>query len=1315
MQLTFLLTSATEVLVEIRRQLEGAVSASALAAWTAAGSACAWPGVGCDSLGAVTSLDLTSHGLTGTLPGRLTDLEGLQSLILVNNSIGGKLPVEWSSMVDLEVLVLDANAISGSLPAMWAALGSLRELRLRNNRLGAPTGSGLPAAWGGGLGSLQVLDLSDNPHLGEGGLVSGSPDGLSRAPGAQLPSSWGRLAFLRSLLLRNTGLAGTLPPDLVTLRRLVRMDLSSNSISGTLPASWAPGGSAAAGGVAAGLTALRQIDLSGNRLWGTLPVEWSSFASLQYLSVASNALSGTVPEAWGAQRGLAVLKLFSNSALCGPMPGVLQPMLLAGTASGTASGGGNVNSPAQETSALAAAINGTQLLGSCPWSQTGSLLLSLRQAMTGHSSTTLADWVPGTDPCGTATAWEGVLCVDQAVTGLDLSGKGLSGTLPPQLPLLNGLGRLVLDNNSLTGMLPGSWSQLAALSHMSLRRNSLAGGLPAGWGALSALSYMDLSYNGLRGPLPLVWADGLPRIAHIRLDGNSLNGTLPAAWGAGTTGRGAGPAAAGAASTTTTTSIYAGLVTLLSLHADGNSFSGVLPVAWSRLQQLQELSLKDNLLTGPVPWEWADPRGMSSLRYLGLSSNAGMCGPAPTAAPATATPAAASNSSTRGVTSSSTTTTASIPSSANTTRITSSVFRLEADDTQLGAACPPLADSSNGSAMAAGAQLWIAAGAGSVGTLVLVGVIAAAASAVNRRRAAAGGNHSSSPGGATDAAAKHGSIAAAVAAHRRASAGGMVDGSRSAGPAASPRAPAGSPRCASVTSPSGRVGSYGSLSGLAGGVVGPAGSPQSFLVTQRLRSAPSPAAMLQAAAASGAAASAARRLYGGPATHAVASDGEDGGGGGRKARSHALHQQQQYQPRLSHLAPGRAPEAPLPAHRGMEGGGTPPVVAADTHLSPWHTSAIPLGTGSGRAQATADDGAGLQFAPSPTRSVQPPHSPLHTPPHSPRVLPTAASNTSAVPLPSPRPVNDTLPVTQYHPDSFGWLWGGSTGAGGAGAGDATAAADADEQQQARSGLLSMGIAAAMSSFTRIVGGFLPRRSSAGSGMPSRTSQFGGAADVALSTRSPRPNPSASWQPAARGEANGGQDEDMAAAAELYQAMAMADRRGALEAARSGTSTPRGAAAIGPPRLSTNPLFAGPETNPDGTSSGAEQQSDLPTINTASDSDNEQLQQLGTQLQRKLRVSAGLGEDDSDSELQTAEVRAAGGDADGAARMLAAPTFMVRPAEASASDGTASDQGLALGAGAPGHAMQALREAEGLGAAGFGIDSPRLGMPPVTRH
>lgn len=121
-----------------------------------------------------------------------------------------------------------SDSASFSRPT-WYALPDSRTLPYLSPRaavLLVPTGGGLPAAWGGGLGALQVLDLSDNPHLGQGmGRLGAAvvPSTGDSGAGAQLPGSWGRLTFLRSLLLRNTGLAGTLPPDLATLRRLVRL------------------------------------------------------------------------------------------------------------------------------------------------------------------------------------------------------------------------------------------------------------------------------------------------------------------------------------------------------------------------------------------------------------------------------------------------------------------------------------------------------------------------------------------------------------------------------------------------------------------------------------------------------------------------------------------------------------------------------------------------------------------------------------------------------------------------------------------------------------------------------------------------------------------------------------------------------------------------------------------------------------------------------------------------------------------------------------------------------------------------------------
>lgn len=71
--------SATEILVTVRRQLEGSEPSEGLLP-AASGSACFWAGVACDPLGAVTSLDFSSQGLSGTLPAQLAGLAGLQSL-----------------------------------------------------------------------------------------------------------------------------------------------------------------------------------------------------------------------------------------------------------------------------------------------------------------------------------------------------------------------------------------------------------------------------------------------------------------------------------------------------------------------------------------------------------------------------------------------------------------------------------------------------------------------------------------------------------------------------------------------------------------------------------------------------------------------------------------------------------------------------------------------------------------------------------------------------------------------------------------------------------------------------------------------------------------------------------------------------------------------------------------------------------------------------------------------------------------------------------------------------------------------------------
>jgi hypothetical protein len=111
--------------------------------------------------------------------------------------------------------------------------------------------------------------------------------------------------------LQGLGLKGTLSKVLSGLGALTTLDLSTNALTGNLPAQWA-------------FPSLQNLTLSGNKLSGALPAAWSSaLPSLQLLDVRNNGLEGTMPAAWVDGSGFA--KPFTavlqpgNAGLCGPI------------------------------------------------------------------------------------------------------------------------------------------------------------------------------------------------------------------------------------------------------------------------------------------------------------------------------------------------------------------------------------------------------------------------------------------------------------------------------------------------------------------------------------------------------------------------------------------------------------------------------------------------------------------------------------------------------------------------------------------------------------------------------------------------------------------------------------------------------------------------------------------------------------------------------------------------------------------------------------------------------------------------------------
>lgn len=136
------------------------------------------------------------------------------------------------------------------------------------------------------LSALRLLDLHDN-------RLNSTLDSLFPSPDS-FPN-------LRLLYLSRNDIFGPIPGSLPP--RLVRLDLSDNSLDGTIPL-----------GIA-NLSALLTLRLQNNQLSGELP---DFPPSLRELDLSNNELAGAVPVEALTKFGSA--SFLGNAALCGPSP-----------------------------------------------------------------------------------------------------------------------------------------------------------------------------------------------------------------------------------------------------------------------------------------------------------------------------------------------------------------------------------------------------------------------------------------------------------------------------------------------------------------------------------------------------------------------------------------------------------------------------------------------------------------------------------------------------------------------------------------------------------------------------------------------------------------------------------------------------------------------------------------------------------------------------------------------------------------------------------------------------------------------------------
>ena len=427
------------------------------AGWLGDGILDDWHGVSVDSLGRVMTLDLSSNGLAGHLPGFLAQLTSMTSLRI------------------------DGNAdLTGSLPLSLSAL-SLQELQYKDTGLCTPP-DGAFGEWLAAIPShegtnTECLPLSDRDILEvlydatAGADWTDDDNWLSDRPLGEWygveTNDQGRVVALK---LPENNLSGRIPPQLGNLGQLRELSLARNLLSGPIPPQLG------------NLSNLSQLDLNGNQLTGSIPPRLGNLSNLLVLYLDWNGLTGPIPSELGNLSRLSQL-ILSENRLTGSIPAWL----------------GNLSGLARLS------LSGNELEGTIP-------------AELGNLSGLSTLYLDGNELTGPIPPEFGGLSGLRLVS---IKDNRLSGSLPPELGGMANLRRLYLiDNAEMSGTLPSSLTALDKLNELLLTGTGLCAPGDAGFqswlsgvkvarvrlcgAGTASLAYLTQAVQSLDFPVPLV-------------------------------------------------------------------------------------------------------------------------------------------------------------------------------------------------------------------------------------------------------------------------------------------------------------------------------------------------------------------------------------------------------------------------------------------------------------------------------------------------------------------------------------------------------------------------------------------------------------------------------------------------------------------------------------------------------------------------------------------------------------------------------------------------------------------------------------------
>ncbi|KAI4332446.1 hypothetical protein L6164_017355 [Bauhinia variegata] len=156
--------------------------------------------------------------------------------------------------------------------------------------------------------TLGVTDWKfdgDSCQIETVGLTLEPADGSESSIDCECPDNQ-TFCHVVGITLKGYSLPGMLPPELIKLPYLTKVDFALNYLNGTIPKEWF-------------LMKLTSISILVNRLSGEIPKELGNIITLTYLCLESNQFSGAVPSELGSLINLQTLILSSNK-LTGNLP-----------------------------------------------------------------------------------------------------------------------------------------------------------------------------------------------------------------------------------------------------------------------------------------------------------------------------------------------------------------------------------------------------------------------------------------------------------------------------------------------------------------------------------------------------------------------------------------------------------------------------------------------------------------------------------------------------------------------------------------------------------------------------------------------------------------------------------------------------------------------------------------------------------------------------------------------------------------------------------------------------------------------------------